>query len=277
MGMIFQQTSSALIWLEESDKNTTVAFQMLKYLASLAKAEGITAYSHIEYNCGSGMFDRPLLNILDLYMRSDRDNWSVMFELLQRDWFRRVCVIQEATLARTASVACGTERIDWSDVITVICLIDLIAIRQLELRLYSQPHLQKEVRRIVNYSELPLFHFPLLHFPILVKGEFSIGNLFRVFARNRRRQLLATDSRDSIYSVLFLMAEPHRFIFTVRHDEQWTTKCFISKPQSLFSENVGLTYSRRPEIKVAVPRRIYLDGYLTVSSSTIKNRFSYSK
>jgi hypothetical protein len=50
------------------------------------------------------------------------DLWIAFTRLLDRDWFRRIWVIQEIILSRLASVSCGSHRLRW-DVIVDACKV----------------------------------------------------------------------------------------------------------------------------------------------------------
>lgn len=49
--------------------------------------------------------------------------WKAIGRLCDRDWFYRTWVIQEIALARKAELLCGTQRLDWDDLVNLVCNI----------------------------------------------------------------------------------------------------------------------------------------------------------
>ena len=49
--------------------------------------------------------------------------WKAIGQLCDRDWFYRTWVIQEIALARKAELLCGTQRLDWDDLVNLVCNI----------------------------------------------------------------------------------------------------------------------------------------------------------
>jgi hypothetical protein len=105
--------------------------------------------------------------------------------LLQRPWFTRTWIIQEAVLATTAIVLCGNHSTSWEDLVRVVdyvtdhgLLINTIAAEHGSIR-----HIERERRNIAT----GVHKFPLDYFVSF-------------------RMLSATDPRDKVYALYSLLA-----------------------------------------------------------------------
>jgi hypothetical protein len=109
--------STVLVWLGKDD--AAQAFRCLRELA--------TQYSTVEEMEDRGRAQRNTLRAsrVEVYQRNsikgrDRD---ALVQLFQRDWFRRVWVVQEVALAKIVTVFAGTDSLDWitlHDAVTVL-------------------------------------------------------------------------------------------------------------------------------------------------------------
>lgn len=96
MGMIYEQSIRGLISLGEySKKGTPVDFALIQELVTYY-AENSEKYGHFE------LIPIPTKSLS--FMNPPR--WKNLRTLHIRDWFERVCVLQEVGLARSAEPFC---------------------------------------------------------------------------------------------------------------------------------------------------------------------------
>jgi hypothetical protein len=231
MDKIYNQASSVFIWLGNEDEDTKPAIKDLEFLASNAKREGLKSYFDVDWDNDS--FDRSILEIMGSYIADKQDNWPAVFRFFQKDWWRRVWVLQEAQLARSACMACGTERIDWSDIIAFLCLMLLTITRSRHLQLESRVGLEMVFSRITALGTLSVFHFAEV-----TRANGNLQYLFTSLVHAAKNNLLATKPRDRVYSLLALMAERYRSKITVDYTEKWTVKeLYMQVTEILLQEN----------------------------------------
>jgi hypothetical protein len=95
MGTVYQRARCVIIWLDEADEFTELAWTALLEASSpSAKAAG---------NLEARLAEKGLLE----------DIWYSLHNLGQREWFYRVWTFQELFLARQARVLCSNYEMDW--------------------------------------------------------------------------------------------------------------------------------------------------------------------
>lgn len=237
MDAIYRQASSVSIWLGEADEETSMAFADLRFLASLAIKEGIRTNVDILQSYKIDKRDQALLRILEQYMGEGKDHWAAVDRLFRRSWWRRAWVVQEAILARVATVLCGTERLEWPIIIAFLCLTRLIVLRGRDLQRASSPDaFDKAGRRMIELDKCGVHHFKSL-----TDKAYTLTHLFQalngVVAGGKLLQ--TTDSRDRIYSISSLIEEPRRSAIPIRYDNEWTTTMLYMRVTLLILEESG--------------------------------------
>lgn len=75
---------------------------------------------HVQRFCSRAAVLGPLgVALIDLLPKmkpigEDTFDWAPVISLLQRPWFRRTWIIQEAVLARRAQIICGKQSVSWA-------------------------------------------------------------------------------------------------------------------------------------------------------------------
>ncbi|GAB1318199.1 Heterokaryon incompatibility domain-containing protein [Madurella fahalii] len=114
MGDIYTTAASVVIWLGVANDNIREAIERIRSVFA--------------------GYDRPTITKRDreAYMARVRDaaeNWNALYGFLIRDlalffsypWFRRIWVVQEAWLARSAVIHCGEETMPWKIAMLAYC------------------------------------------------------------------------------------------------------------------------------------------------------------
>jgi len=119
MDKIYRQAASVIVWLGAASKNSSAAFRLIHQLHTIAEATSLEDR------------DKPLITAeierSELPARYNAD-WEALDSIFWRAWFKRVWIIQEVVVARSAVVFCGGDSIHW-DAFAVVA--DFISRRQL--------------------------------------------------------------------------------------------------------------------------------------------------
>jgi hypothetical protein len=163
---IFEKAERVLIWLGEEGDDSQHAISVAGELAQ--------AYRDVELRGNGapkafGRFD----------MLSEQPRIRALGQLVTRQWFRRVWVIQELAVSRDALVLCGTESISWDDLLRALSVQD-------SLNLYLADH---EVNACV---------FNLQNTRQMYRAGVR-EDLLTIL--NRHRAFISTDPRDKIFGI----------------------------------------------------------------------------
>jgi hypothetical protein len=113
---IFQSAEIVLCWIGEERDDSSAALETLLQIRTheLAPQQWPARLPPIPTNWVDGV---PPVN---------DDVWWSIQNLLEREWFSRVWVIQEVVLAKELKLICGNYEVDWEDIIKAveICLDD---------------------------------------------------------------------------------------------------------------------------------------------------------
>ncbi|KAF2187100.1 hypothetical protein K469DRAFT_705656 [Zopfia rhizophila CBS 207.26] len=95
MADIYRRASQVVIWLGERSHDSDAAIALAQQLADVANHYGSEA---IRNDVGLEKYGIP---------KRGHKSWMALGTLLKRSWFRRAWVVQEASMAKTASLQCG--------------------------------------------------------------------------------------------------------------------------------------------------------------------------
>lgn len=177
MGNIYSQAQRVIIWLGEEEQDGKFALQHIKRWNDIFGSEQI--------------FD-TMATELELDMLFDPKAWKAMALLFKRPWWRRIWVVQEVVLSRTASLQCGSEFCDWND---------FLRARTLWSSLDEPQHSD-----LINWEERTMIHNCEYDISIIIAivqqkntnaSEMGLLSLIRMLNRYE-----ATDCRDKLYALL---------------------------------------------------------------------------
>lgn len=177
MADIYSRAENVIIWLGPGYNDSSLVIKTLNKIALCVEVDlaqviisprsGIREDEKVWSNISSwieDLFDVTALKSLDSF--------------LKRPWFHRLWIWQEARLARTATVICCEERMDWAACIDSMCSLNLH---------YTADRMR--ARRI--------FH-------IISIGDINRGyNFLDIFYRTQHSN--CTDKRDRVYATFGLM------------------------------------------------------------------------
>jgi hypothetical protein len=105
MARIYTEADNVSVWLGREDATTAAAFRLMKKIRVLEDFDVV-----VERN-------------------TTCEEWVAFHTLIKRSWFSRRWVVQEITMARNATIHCGTCTIGWKDFAGSIGLFELMAER----------------------------------------------------------------------------------------------------------------------------------------------------
>lgn len=132
--------------------------------------------------------------------------WRAIGLLCDRDWFYRTWVMQEVALARNVNMLCGSQRIDWHNLVT---LVDYLSLKGLSV-LCRDPQAQPSSRPNGIGVLLDLDNMRTEH----QKGGCSIDYILRAV-----RLKEVTKPVDKVYGLMGLLKEDMRNAITVNYAE----------------------------------------------------------
>jgi hypothetical protein len=199
MDTIYGLATSVPIWLGPADDETKEAYDMIAQISTAFKRICVTP-EYIEATRRGDKFSIKDFNIPD----ANEGGWPSLTKLLQRPWFDRVWVLQEAILAQKALIKCGNFTEDLRSLEMV--LISLYRTSEwhhsfltwnsryymFEANIKSTMQLRK-IRAEKQYEDLR-------------EEKFELYSLVQE-ARHRE----ATNPRDKIYSMLGLASDLHTY------------------------------------------------------------------
>ncbi|KAI1117664.1 heterokaryon incompatibility protein-domain-containing protein [Nemania sp. NC0429] len=112
MGSIYSRARRVLIYLGATESDVDQSVESIKHLNSKMRALHVERYMSRLNSLGS--WTRVLFDYLPSQKPLPPDfDWQPIVRLLQRPWFERTWIIQEAILARRGLVVCGDRSVPW--------------------------------------------------------------------------------------------------------------------------------------------------------------------
>jgi hypothetical protein len=175
MESIYEYARQVIVWLGTAATGTDFLFDSIRALERQALGHACNDWSSADTKWQSLLVTAMLDQVHD--GRKRLRLYSCFDELLRRDWFQRVCVLQEVAKARAAKVVCGSRSVS----------ARFFALTPPLLCVVPEPH----CRSVINV--LP---GPSRRYSWLTKSR----NLLTLSQRLSSSQ--ASDQRDNIYALL---------------------------------------------------------------------------
>lgn len=120
MRHIYKNARQVVIWLGEAHSDSYLAISLLKKIVEVReKLEEIGSLPPSSLRFTSEVLENAGLPCDRTEGRKNK-SWASLRPLLDRDWFRRIWIVQEVALAATATVLCGQDEIVWDEFVTAI-------------------------------------------------------------------------------------------------------------------------------------------------------------
>lgn len=104
---VFRLAQRVMIWIGSSTEGSRLAMQTLDYLGSQV------VHSKIRTRAPHPDAKERLWFQATTILPYDEKRWQAIRDLLERPWFQRLWVVQEAHLARKGVFLCGDDEMDW--------------------------------------------------------------------------------------------------------------------------------------------------------------------
>ena len=115
MSSTFLSAQSVIAWLGPEDQFTADAITLIGKISSvpehLWQSVTYTDFFDLKWHGKVGI---PTVTY---------ENWLGFIALIDRPWFRRAWVVQELALAKSATLVCGSQRIDWAELDRTLAFI----------------------------------------------------------------------------------------------------------------------------------------------------------
>jgi len=201
MSVIFKQAKKVLIWLGEEDEFTEDGITALRMLAKI-DPDRYGEVVYLDWEDRTTVFKKK--GLLD--WTSNWDSWLGLEALINRPWFSRVWVIQEAVVNANNAVLCGSQVLPWVWFARTRAFLYTVH--------WDSAHRDGHYRRRFRHKEFPPKYLPMFD----EENPFSFASHLSIICRLRRtplrslssllassaRKSHATDPRDKIYALLGL-------------------------------------------------------------------------
>ena len=179
MGDIYESSMKTFVWLGEEAEGSSLAMKLLSSITT-----------NVQNGARSEAGILTWLKIIGEDRSEERkQSWVALRRLFERDYWKRVWIIQELLLSHPTTLLCGNDTCMWEDVHS---LITLVTTQDVQLRTH-------EGRIAVVDRLLP----PRLLVEIFNRRRQGKANILDYLLLSRQRS--ATDARDHVYGVLGLV------------------------------------------------------------------------
>ncbi|KAM5363687.1 hypothetical protein ACJZ2D_011885 [Fusarium nematophilum] len=142
MTKIFGTASEVSVWLGKEEDDSAKAVRFIDVLVNLEDSNHIAGLER-------STFDN---------VESLGDGLQPLVSLLKRGWFRRRWVVQEIAMARKATLYCGSDRVDWTQLADAVAILEKVGrdgtINRALKRLATTNHVPEYIGTI---SSLPAY------------------------------------------------------------------------------------------------------------------------
>jgi hypothetical protein len=182
MKNIYKNAMHVVIWLGKETAEDADAFTLLSRFEKLFKEKGIVHVGNVEnylYRLALPAEESP--------------EWTALVRLFQRPWFQRIWVLQEAVMARTMTVVCGSHLVGWILIYQVALSVQSSGM----LGTYQvDPH-APGIGCTVVIGKLKIAH------QLAQIEDWSLLELLRL-----TRKYNATDPRDKVFALHGVVTDP---------------------------------------------------------------------
>lgn len=109
MHEIYSRAQQTIIWLGETFFGNNSAFAMLQRVYDLYYDKVVDG----EFDTSAVLFQDVPIPTIEKESMPTEDEMYALLQLLKKDWWHRVWVIQEVSLAQSATIICGNMEMEW--------------------------------------------------------------------------------------------------------------------------------------------------------------------
>ena len=182
---IYARAENVQIWLGPASMNSPMGMQALKYLAEKT-------------------LDEPA----PWQQRQDVAFFPALNDILQRDWFHRIWVLQEACVSRKAIMTCGNDSFKWENDPSQV----LKFIRRIKFAAISPQWEQAGLSQVNTDTFIHLLYLQIEHIERqrkeILRPAYDILDI--AYASRHRK---ATDRRDKLFAIMGLVNQRDETFF----------------------------------------------------------------
>ncbi|KAL0929863.1 heterokaryon incompatibility protein [Colletotrichum truncatum] len=199
MPRIYRHAVNTVIWLGDSNERSAIAFRLLEEI-----------YERLQFTREDNVEPQDLERYC--LPKADSSDWEALWDLLSRQWFTRVWIIQEVTLSKNPFVVCGEFSVSWEDIASACMQLATTGISkwlsQKSLKVKKPVDDREDVYRRVWQLDLTKY-----------ATKINPPNLFYIMVDSRNAQCY--DSRDKVYGLLGICNEHFRDALTVSYADDF--------------------------------------------------------
>ncbi|KAI1419424.1 hypothetical protein F5Y12DRAFT_778060 [Xylaria sp. FL1777] len=251
MHHIYRRAGATWVWMGRSDEHSSTA---MTYAATLDARKFVGEFSYCQYGSiwsrfaeKSYFFDPSFHTVVAI--NQIRDLSVAIVNFLNRPWFSRVWVQQEASLCQTVRVICGQNAVNWDN---IFALAWIMCPRYTET---WPDYMHQQLSRTINNIQAIRIIQKARHYYFQdIYGHTSISLSFEGLVDSVSRYE-ATDPRDRIYAMGNIIADSDRW-FEVDYRIPWQilytdiAQRFLKADALLYLRNAGRV---RQEADTALP------------------------
>ena len=241
MSKIYRSATDVIAWLSPDERITQRTFEMIRELADMADSLQLPHFGDIrpQYLIDNKEVTKTMCTRLLHESRFQEGDLGLVLSLIENTYWTRVWTIQEVCLARSATLRCGANTIQWSDVLEASKIPEWLDV--LVSNIYNHTvdeGFQEKVDSLYKPFEFVYFRQPpafyISHY--FNREGFSLGYLMIQTLQETKLECL--DPRDRIYALLGLLKEEDRAKFPVDYAKPYT-ELFIQATLSLLPTGYG--------------------------------------
>ncbi|KAI1493946.1 heterokaryon incompatibility protein-domain-containing protein [Biscogniauxia mediterranea] len=243
MHRIYKRAKAVVVWLGQADEHSSVA---MEYAATLDTEkymrEFIASYDKGLYSNWIGSKQKTCFFDLELNSKEEEEHFKYLaaslVSFLNRPWFSRIWVQQEAALCSNTKVICGLKAVDWDNILSLAWIMEP---RKTEtwpgFTTYNMNNTINNIQAVKGIQRVRRKYFQ--HIYGQTEGMLS----FEALVANSSRYG-ATDPRDRVYALRNVTTDSEEWI-SVDYRTPWEivyadlAQRFLRNGGHMFLQNAG--------------------------------------
>ncbi|KAF4308315.1 Heterokaryon incompatibility protein 6 [Botryosphaeria dothidea] len=228
MSQLYRGAARVIVWLGPPAIDSDTAISTLHRIHDVAESSRtklwVRSWPMFQFQeaprprTSASYIQAALDTVLEMLCADDHRCLDAVASLYERDWFRRVWVVQEVALAREAVLHCGDTKIDWATFYTAFWML-------CGLRDYLNAVVSPKSRNlsVATFLNAKLENVSTVAFSwVLVDDETPLRQfLYFLGANANHSRLLASDERDYCFALLGLACDTHRLRIRADYEGTW--------------------------------------------------------
>ena len=227
MGSIYERAKTVIIWLGPEREHSGPAMKLTEELGDHAML--LNELQRQTSNLGDPALVHKLnTQILDLFLQLDRFSWiTLMTDLLNRAWWRRLWVLQELLLAKNAIMACGFHTAPWLKFSAILNLMVDLSMAEWDTGNFD---------RSIAATDIVRHALPMIITERSFRQSEGEGLSLKRTSESNLDELQCTDPRDRLYGFLGLLRKSEQTKLLVDYSKT-CSEVFSLTAKALFPDH----------------------------------------